>query len=173
MLKPLNAILFATNLNENCRDAFDFTAVLATQFQAKIVLLHVLEKMPDYIEGRLQGMLGKKKWGSLANAQENRARQQLIGKKSTNRMIQKALGEFCSTAGIDDDLCGYQSREIVVREGELVESIIESSQKYDCDLIVMGAREGIVAKTSVGPTIKAVLRQSQIPVLVVPSKSEK
>ncbi len=65
MLKPLDTILFATNLNENCRDAFDFTAVLATQFQAKIVLLHVLEKMPDYIEGRLQGMLGKEKFGTL------------------------------------------------------------------------------------------------------------
>ncbi len=173
MLKPLSSILFATNLNENCLAAFDFTAVLATQFQAKIVLLHVLERMPDYIEGRLQGLLGKDRWENLASAQENRARQQLIGKKSTNRMIQKALGEFCSSAGIDDDLCGYQSREIVVREGDLVDSIIDSSQKYDCDLIVMGAREGIVAKTSVGPTIKAVLRQSRIPVMVVPSTPEK
>lgn len=172
MLKPLSTILFATNLKENCREAFNFTAILATRFQAKIVLLHVLGKVPEYVEGRLQGLLGKDKWSSFARAQENNARQQLIGKKSTNTMIQKALGEYCSEAGIDDESCGYQSREIVVREGELVETIMETSRKYDCDLIVMGAREGIIAKTSVGPTIKAVLRQSKKPVLVVPSVPE-
>ena len=52
MLKPLKAILFATNLSENCRDAFDFAASLATRYQATLVLLHVMEKMPDYVEGR-------------------------------------------------------------------------------------------------------------------------
>lgn len=172
MLKSLNTILFATNLRENCIEAFNFTAVLATRFQAKIVLLHVLGKMPDYVEGRLQGLLGKEKWDIMSNAQENKARQQLIGKKSTNSMIQKALGEFCSNAGIDDESCGYQSREIVVSEGDLVETIINTSRKFDCDLIVMGASEGVIAKTSVGPTIKAVLRKSEKPVMVVPSSSE-
>jgi len=172
MLKPLSTILFATNLKENCLAAFNFAAVLAVRFQAKIVLLHVLGEIPDYVEGRLQGLLGKEKWEGFANAQENKARQQLIGKKSTNSMIQKALSEFCSDAGINDESCGYQSREIVVSEGDLVTTIIETSQDYDCDLIVMGAREGIIAKTSVGPTIKAVLRQSEIPVTIVPSLRE-
>jgi nucleotide-binding universal stress UspA family protein len=172
MLKPLSTILFATNLKENCLEAFNFTAALAVRFQAKIVLLHVLGEIPDYVEGRLQGLLGKEKWEGFANAQENKARQQLIGKKSTNSMIQKALNEFCSDAGINDESCGYQSREIVVSEGDLVTTIIETSQNYDCDLIVMGAREGIIAKTSLGPTIKAVLRQSEIPVTIVPSLRE-
>ena len=30
--------------------AFDFATVLATRFRARIILLHVLEKIPDYVE---------------------------------------------------------------------------------------------------------------------------
>ena len=96
MFKPINVILFATNLSENCRNAFDFAAALATRFQATMVLLHVVEKMPDYVEGRLQGLLGKAQWGELIDSQQKSAREALIGKKSTSRLIRDALSQFCS-----------------------------------------------------------------------------
>lgn len=171
MFKPLKAILFATNLSENCRDAFDFAAALATRFQATIILLHVMEKMPDYVEGRLQGMMGKQQWEAMVKSQQKSAQEVLIGKKSSSKLIQKALTEFCSQAGIDDDSCGYHSREIVISDGEVVSDIIAYSKKYECDLIIMGARQGLISKTSVGSTIKSVLRQSTIPVMVVPPVS--
>lgn len=168
MIKPVKNILFATNLTEECIAAFDYAAAIAIRFQATLVLLHVLEKMPDYIESRLKGMLGEKQWQETIASQASGAREQLIGKKSSNTMIQAALAQFCSEAGIDDNACGYHSREIVVTDGEVVDDIIQSAQDYKCDLIVLGVKEGFLSHNAIGPTIKSVMRQARIPVMVVP-----
>jgi nucleotide-binding universal stress UspA family protein len=167
-MKPVKNILFATNLSPDCVSAFNFAAAIATRFQATLVLLHVVDKMPEYIESRLKGLLGEEKWKEKISNQVSEARQQLIGKKSSNAMIKAALGQFCSEAGIDDDACDYHSREIVVTDGEVIEDIIANARKYACDLIVMGTREGFLSHNSIGNTIKSVMRKTTIPVMVVP-----
>jgi nucleotide-binding universal stress UspA family protein len=168
MIKPIQNILFATNLSPDCISAFEYAAAIATRFQATLVLLHVVEKMPEYIESRLKGLLGQKKWEETLSVQVSGVREQLIGKKSSNAVIQAALAQFCSDAGIDDNACGYHSREIVVTNGEVIDDIIHSAADYQCDLIVMGTKEGFLSHNSIGSTIKRVMRQAQIPVMVVP-----
>ncbi len=145
---------------------------MATRYQATLVLLHVLEKIPDYVEARLRGMLGDDQWKTYMAAHEKTARDTLIGKRSEKRMIRDALEKFCAEAGIDDDACGYHSREIVLTDGEVVEDIISKAREHDCELIVMGAHQGFITGTSVGATIKNVLRGSKLPVLVVPPKPQ-
>lgn len=168
MFKPIKSILFATNLSQNCMPAFEMAASMATRYQATLVLLHVLERVPDYIESRLRGMLGEKNYEQLVQKNSENARQALIGKKSSGSLIRDALDQFCTDAGIDDDSCGYQSREIVVAEGDLVDEIITRTKAHECDLIVMGAREGFLSDNSIGHTIKAVMRHSKVPVMMVP-----
>jgi len=169
MFKPISSILFATNLTDNCKPAFEYAASLATRYQATLVFLHVIEKMPGYVEGRLRAMLGEKQWREMAEAHEDNARQTLIGKKSDSRLIREALEKFCIEAGIDDTTCGYHSREIVVADGEIIDEILKNSEKFECDAIIMGARQGYISKgTAIGPHIKGVLRQSKIPVTIVP-----
>jgi nucleotide-binding universal stress UspA family protein len=172
MFKSVKAILFATNLSESCRQAFDFAAAMATRFQATIVMLHVMEKMPDYVEGRLRGMLGSQQWDEMQSNHERNAQEVLIGKKSSNSVIREALDQFCSQAGIDDASCGYHSREIVISDGDVVDDILKNAKSYDCDLIIMGTREGFLSKNTIGSTIKSVMRQSRIPVMVVPPTEE-
>jgi len=171
MFKPIQTILFATNLSENCTAAFDFAASMATRYQATLVLLHVIEKMPEYVEGRLKGLLGEMQWKEMSQSHAVNARQTLIGKKSSSKLIREALDRFCIDAGIDDASCGYHSREIVVTDGEIVEEVIEQSKKYKADLIVMGTRDGFLSDNRIGQTIKSVLRNSKIPVMVVPPHS--
>jgi nucleotide-binding universal stress UspA family protein len=168
MFKPIQSILFATNLSENCLAAFDFAASMATRYQATLVLLHVVEKMPEYIEGRLKGLLGEKEWAELSRSHADNARQALIGKKSSNRLIQEALEKFCVEAGIDDASCGYHSREIVIADGEIVEEVINQADHYKADLIVLGTRDGFLSDNRIGQTIKSILRNSKVPVMVVP-----
>lgn len=168
MIKPMENILFATNLTPDCLTAFDYAAALATRFQATLVLLHVLEKVPDYIENRLKGMLGEKHWQETIESQVSGARAQLIGKKSSNAMIQAALSQFCQEAGIDEDACGYHCREIVVTDGEVDLDIVKTARQYHCNLIVMGTQEGFLTHNTIGATIKNVIRKSKIPVMVVP-----
>lgn len=168
MFKTFKSILFATNLSENCRQAFEVAASMATRYQATLVLLHVQERMPDYIESRLKGLLGEKQYDDLAHSHESSVRQALIGKKSSNSLVRKALEQFCVEAGIEDASCGYQSREIVVADGELVDEIVAKSKEYNCDVIIMGARDGFLSDNSIGATIKSVMRRSKVPVMMVP-----
>lgn len=171
MIKPFSSILFATNLSENCVKAFDYVVSLAVRYQASIVLLYVIEQMPKSVEGTLKDLLGEKKWKEFSKSHEDSARQTLIGKRASNHIIRAALGQFCSDAGIDNAECGYISREIVVRNGEAVQEILKQTEAYNCDLIVMGARQSFISKdATVGNVIKSVIHKAKVPVLVVPPK---
>jgi nucleotide-binding universal stress UspA family protein len=172
MFKPIKSIMFATDLSETCRQAFEMAAAMATKHQATLVLMHVLEQMPDNVESRLKGLLGQSHYDELINKHSANAREALIGKKSSNTLIQEALAQFCTNAGIDDDSCDYQSREILVMEGNVVEEILNQAKKFQCDLIVMGSREGFLSDNKIGHTIKSVMRSSNIPVMMVPPASE-
>ncbi len=172
MLRGIKTVLFATDLTRNCVPAFDFATLLALQFHAKIILLHVMEKIPDYVEGRLAGLLGEESWKEMMQAYEKEARQRLIGKRSSSKLILKALEQYCAQAGIDEASCGYQSREVVVADGNIVESIIENSKKHACDLIIIGGQEERILRKSIGATVKSLLSRSKIPVLVVPPDPE-
>ena len=59
--------------------------------------------------------------------------------------------------------------EIVVKEGDTIEAILKQATESQCDLIVMGASEGLLSGISVGKNIKSVLKKSKVPVLVVPA----
>lgn len=174
MIKPYRTILFATNLSQNSADAFNHVISLAVRYQANIVIMHVMEKIPDYAEARLKGLLGEERWNEIAQSQEDSARQILIGKKSSNNLIREALDQFCIDSGIESAECGNISREIVIRDGDVVEELLDQASAYNCDLIVMAARQGIISKdTAIGSTIKGVLRKAHVPVLVVPPEPKK
>ncbi len=172
MIKPIQSILFATNLNKTCLPALEMAAVMATRHQATLVLMHVVEQMPEYIETRLKGLFGEQEYEDMVQKKSNTARAALIGKISASGLVREALEQFCANAGIDDDACDYQAREIVVTGGNLVEEIIATSKKYNCGFIVMGAREGFLTDNSIGHTIKSVMRRSKIPVMMVPPPQE-
>ena len=87
-------------------------------------------------------------------------------------MIQAALAQFCNDAGIDDDACGYHSREIVVTDGDVIEDILNTARQYACDLIVMGTKEGFLSHNSIGSIIKGVMRRTKVAVMVVPPEEE-
>ena len=169
MIKPFQSILFATDLSQNCQQALEFTIAMATRFKAIIYMLHVIENLPENVEGRLKDLLGKHQWEDLVNAQQANVRKSLLGKKSTNVEVREKVQNFCKLAGIDDGTCDFQSREIIISNGDVVEDIIEKAVENKCDLIVLGAKEAFFAGNSIGNTIKSVLKNSKIPVTIVPA----
>jgi nucleotide-binding universal stress UspA family protein len=170
MIQPVKSILFATNLSKSCIPAFNFAASIATRYQATLVILHVIEKIPDYAESRIKGLLGEKQWEEIEMSHEKNARQALIGKRSTNQMIRSALEQFCTDAGIDDSSCGYHSREIVLSSGNLVEEIVKTAAEYSCNLVVMGTHQGVLRDDPIGSTLKSVLKRAKLPLLIVPAE---
>jgi nucleotide-binding universal stress UspA family protein len=172
MIRPLNTILFATNLSDSCATAFELATGLAVRYQATLVLLHVVEKAPGYVEARLKALLGESEWDKMMGNQAEDAQKALIAKKTSNTIIRDALNHFCSMAGIEDNSCDYHSREIVVSNGDVVEDILYYAKTFNTDIIIMGARKGMLSETAIGSTIKSVLKKSKRPVMVVPSETE-
>ncbi len=168
MLKPIRSILFATDLTQNCQAAFEFTVAVATRFHATIFMLHVIEVLPDHMEGRAKRLLGRHRWEELVDSQAEFARKSLLGKQSTDDRIREALHNFCKQEGIDDDSCDFKSRQIIISEGEIIEDILEKAVENGCDLIVLGGHPHLVTKTALGSIAKGVLKKSKIPVTVVP-----
>ena len=65
MSKHVETVLFTSNLSETSRVAFNQVAMLAAQLDARIVLLHVIEKAPESYESRLKSLFGEKKWNEI------------------------------------------------------------------------------------------------------------
>ena len=169
MSKGIKTILFTSNLSETSRVTFNHTGILASQLNAKIILLHVIEKIPFNYESHIIGLFGEEQWDEILTRHREDVQHALIGKISSRQMVQTALSEFCREAGIDKDSCGGSQHEIVIKEGDVVETILRQAAEHECDLIVLGASKGLLSGTSVGHNIKSVLKRSKIPTLVVPT----
>lgn len=169
MLKPIRSILFATDLTPNCQQALDFTIAIATRFHATIYMLYVMEKLPDQMIGRARSILGTHQWKNMVASHHMEAHKSLVGKQFTDTKIRDDVRNFCIQEGIDNETCDFESREIIISDGEIIDDILKSAEANKCDLIVLGGHRNIFSQTSIGSTVKGVLKHSKIPVTVVPS----
>jgi nucleotide-binding universal stress UspA family protein len=171
MEKQIDTILFTTNLSQTSRVAFGQAAFLAAQLDAKIILLHVLETVPESYENRLKDLFGEGEWNEILLSHKEEARHALIGKISERQMACTALSQFrreAETGSADGRDCAAQD-QIIVIEGEVVATILQQAEEHHCDLIVMGAGKGLLSGTSVGHNIKTILKRSKVPTLVIPT----
>lgn len=169
MVPGIKTILFTSNLSATSRVTFGHAATLAGQLNARIVLLHVIEKLPENYESRMIGLFGQTKWSEVLQQHREEARHALVGKVTPRQMARTALSEFCRESHIEDTIHGVPHNLIVVKEGDVVEVILEQAAEHACDLIVMGAGKGLLSGASVGHIIKSVLKRSELPTLVVPT----
>lgn len=168
MAKEFKTILFTTNLSDTSRAAFSHAALLTAQLKAKIILLHVIDIPTLSYENLLIRLFGEKKYNEIIDQHRKEAQNILIGKVPSRDMASSALSEFCRESGIHHDECGYYDHEIVIKEGDVVETIIQQATEHNCDFIIMGASEGMISGSStLGSNVKEVLNKSRIPTLVV------
>jgi len=172
MLKPIRSILFATDLTVNCQQALEYTVAVATSFSATIYMLHVIERLPDNARARVKELLGKHKWDELVNSHQKAAHKSLLGKQSTSSKLRQSLHEYCQQVRLDDNSCDFHSSEIIISDGDIIEDILQSAKKNECDLIVLGGCRNIFGKRTIGNITKGVLKNSSIPVTIAPSLND-
>ncbi len=167
-METYKTILFTSNLSENSRYAFTHAARVARSFGSRLVLLYVIDQMPRQLQYRISSIFGEHRWKEILNRHMTEAKRALTGKVSSKQMIHVALNAFFDDEGISGaggDLGGH---EVIVKEGEIVKTILEQSELSRCDLIVMGASKGLLSGTTLGSNIKSVLKGAKVPVMVVP-----
>ncbi len=168
MAKTLKTILLATNLQEYNKVAFDVAFSLATHYDARLILLHVIEKLPEQVESKLRWLLSEDQRKEIQDTQAEEVRKELIGKNISSAVIRTSLADYCEKIGVDENTRSSLPREVIVIEGDVVEEILKSAEEHDCGMIVMAAHEGLFDKTAVSRVIRNVLKKSTVPVLTVP-----
>ena len=120
---------------------------LAAAFSSRLCLLHVAEADPDFVGYDV----GPK---TTRDAVAGRFRDQ-------HKALQR-IAEEVRASGLD---C-----EALLVQGPYVEKIISEAEKIGADIIVIGAHsKGLLSRVLLGSVSAGVLKESKVPVLVVPA----
>ncbi len=168
MKHKVRTILFASNLTENSRSFFTVSAALTVQLKARIIILHVVEKLQETYEGIAVAIFGAKKWQDILHDYRQGSYRHSFEKDPEKQMIRAALGELCRDS--ERKINGFEAvkREFVIKEGDVVEEIVAQSEEHHCDMIIMGASSGSLPGVFVGPHIKSVIKKTDMPVTIAP-----
>jgi nucleotide-binding universal stress UspA family protein len=154
----IQKILYATDLSQNAAYAFRYALYLAEKLNAKLIILHVIEKMSPDAQITLMTYLDKKDREKLLKE----------GLDHVIERIQKRLEIFCEKQLQDDQQVKDTIKSIKVCEGYPAEEILKTTEELNCDAIIMGAHEKGITHTFLGSVAKSVLRRSRHPTFIVP-----
>jgi nucleotide-binding universal stress UspA family protein len=138
-------ILLPTDFSSLSLSAAEYAVDLALKYQAKIHLLHVLEKTPPILIIRSLDLSEKK----IVKALEDEA------KTNLQKTLEKIKGK------------GDYQIETAVRKGIDYEEIVNYAEEKKIDILVIAThgRTGVL-HTLLGSVAEKVIRYSKIPVLV-------
>lgn len=172
MRTGISRILFASDLSEDARYTFDYAMNSAFRHGATILILHVLQSLAPGTEERVATSFGRGLYTELKARKNQSARDILINKKVEALRIQDDLKRIFREACPSDADPKTIIEDVVVAEGDVATEILSFARHKACDLIVMGMRRRAQwTRAIAGRVVRNVLRQSDIPVLIVPSKS--
>ncbi|MBD3413108.1 MAG: hypothetical protein GF421_01590 [Candidatus Aminicenantes bacterium] len=145
MTESIKKILWATDFSDEAQEALLYTEAFARAFKAQVVALHVV---PDFSPALydaaevIKGEIAER----VASVKEE--------KKKKIKDIEKSKSI---------------SIKAIIKEGNPAKKIIETSEKEKADLIVLGRRGlSAVEKLFIGSVANKVLRNSSIPLLLIP-----
>ncbi len=163
MLPTIKNILYLTDLSKNSGYVFRHAVQLARTFEAQITILHVLKSIDPAIEVPILVHMEEETYRKLTGEK----------KQETIEKIKGRLQEFTEKELQNDPNSSNRVSAILVHEGEPIAEILETADKLQSDLLIMGDHsKGMLAYTFLGSTAERVLRRSRRPVLVVPIPSK-
>lgn len=163
MLPNVNKILYCTDLSKNAVYAFRYAVYLAKQTGAEIHILKVVEELASDERLTLQSYI-------LNHSGSQEFLQQRLA--HAEQQLQDRLDFFWSDLEPNELALKEQIVACEVLEGVPAQTILERAEALHCDMIVMGAHEKGWLQALLGSVAKEVLRDSRIPILIVPQPTE-
>lgn len=159
----IKTILFATDLGENTRTVFRLAVSQARRYNARLLILHVVEPLGSTGAAIIANYLS----GESAD-RINRDMVQEILTKMTER-----VDAYCQEEMASFGLDWAPETEILVVSGNPSEEVLEMAKKYQADMIVLGtSTRSFLGSAIMGTTARRVSRHSPVPVLLVPAGQE-
>jgi len=163
MIPQIKRILYATDLSDNSAYVFRYAIKFAKEYDAGIIILHVLEQLSTTANAITHSHLTKEEVKKIS--EENSAH--------LKDHIKKQLKIFCEKKLRNDSECADRVESIELCEGFPAEVILGKADEFNCDAIVMGTHgKGIIRNTFLGSTSKRVLRRTRKPVFIIPLPNE-
>lgn len=144
-MSPFNTILFATDFSENSDHAFDYAYTLARNFNARLIVIHVINEPVD-LRGFYVPHISFEKL-----------------EKEIEEGAEKMMDKFCRTRMPD-----FNNYETFIVAGVPYEEILKKAAEEKASLIVLGTqgRSGI-DHFLFGSTAERVVRKAACPVMTV------
>ena len=159
----IKTILYATDLGENTRPVFRLAVSLARRYDARLLMLHVVEPLgttgtaiiANYLSGEVADKINQD------------------GAKDILDIMKRRLDTFCKEELAAYGLDRIPVTEILVATGNPSQEVLEVASKYQADMIVMGKSTiSFLGNEFMGTTARRVSRHAQIPVLLVPNRKD-
>jgi nucleotide-binding universal stress UspA family protein len=159
MIPQIKKILYATDLSKNSVFAFRYATKMAEKYDARIIILHVVEPIPSMAKHYMKIYVDESKWEEKVRYEQDLAIER----------IKKRLQEFCRQETQEAPQCLAQVSNILVRAGYPVEEILKAADEEDCSMIVLGTHgKGFLKQTFLGSVAGSVLDRARKPVFIVP-----
>ena len=159
-MNRIKHILYATDRSQCALEAYEYAVSLAEQYSAKLTLLNVIQEAPDL---------------SIFDIDMGRSSSEKKWLEARREYIQKARDEYIENVKAEYGKTCADANDIIVETGIPSKMILLIAREKNCDFIVMGVRgKGKTLNDALmGDTIRRVLHQARMPVLVVPPCDEK
>jgi len=155
----VKTILYASDLGGGTIPVFHHALAMAKQYNAEIIMVHVVEPISDSAKAVIKSYLAK---DITSDVQKDVM-------KSTLVRMKKRLKGFYKAEGLDSDY-SKQVKKVHVIAGKPSEEILRIAEKGNADMIIMGKSTRKVRGVRVmGSTARRVSRMAKLPVLVVPN----
>ena len=141
MQGPPKKILLATDLSARCDRAFDRAVTLATQWNAQLVAVHVMEEIPPSVLDETDRVPSWRRPADPRQLAETRIRADM----------RELSPEFT----------------VVIESGDAADAILRTAEAHGCDLIVTGVARDTPRSFILGSTVERLARRSPAPLLIV------
>lgn len=146
----MNNILVPIDLSPSSEGVFALACLFAKRLECKLWLIHVAAPDPDFV-------------GYGVGPQY--VREQRADELRKEHVDLQSMAKRAGAHGI--------SAEALLVQGPTAETLVKESERLQADLVVMGSHgHGALYSAVMGSTSQQVLRDSRVPVLVVPSSRE-
>ncbi len=155
----VKTILYTSDLGGGTKPVFLHALAMAKQYNAEIIMAHVVEPMSDSAKAVIRAYLAK----DITNDVQKDVM------KDTLVRMKKRLKGFYKAEELDEDYSKLVKKVHVIA-GKPCEEILRLAEKEHADMIIMGKSTRKVRGVRVmGSTARRVSRMSKVPVLVVPN----
>ncbi len=155
----VSTIVYATDLGGQTRPVFRHALAMAKQYDAKIVMAHVVEPISSMAASIISTYLPQ---NITEDLQKDTMKEVLTTMKER---LKKFYADECAEAS-DETLV----KEVIVVSGKPSEEILRIAEEEKADMVVMGKSTRKVRGIRVmGSTARRVSRMSRVPVLIVPN----